>query len=193
MYNGTTMSPLGKSIFTCAKGEISKDVDFFIVDLDVRPLLGAETCQELNLIKVMVYDMLDPETVNSVNDKPQTNVLTKDRILKDFSDVFEGLGCMDSLYHRKVDENVKPVIHPPRKVHVALRDRLKEELEKLVKKEVITPVTEPTNWVSRMVLVNKPDKVRTCIDPQDLNKAHYPLPTIEEVATRLSKAKGRSS
>ena len=80
MYNGTTMSPLGKSTLTCAKGEISKDVDFFIVDQDVRPLLGAETCQELNLIKVMVDDILDPETVNSVNDKPQTSVLTKDQI-----------------------------------------------------------------------------------------------------------------
>ena len=193
MYNGTTMSPLGKSTLTCAKGEISKDVDFFIIDQDVRPLLGAETCQELNLIKVMVDDILDPETVNSVNDKPQTSVLTKDRILKDYSDVFEGLGCMDGLYHMEVDDNVKPVIHPPRKVPVALRDRLKEELDKLVKEEVITPVTEPTNWVSSLVLVNKPDKLRICIDPQDLNKAllraHYPLPTIEEVATRLSKAK----
>ena len=159
MYIGTTMSPLGKSTLTCAKGEISKDVDFFIVDQDVRPLLGAETCQELNLIKVMVDDILDPETVNSVNDKPQTSVLTKDRILKDYIDVFEGLGCMDGLYHMEVDENVKPVIHPPRKVPVALRDRLKEELDKLVKEEVITPVTEPTNWVSSLVLVNKPDKL----------------------------------
>ena len=74
-----------------------------------------------------------------------------------------------------------------------MRDRLKEDLDKLVKEEVITPVTEPTNWVSSLVLVNKPDKLRICIDPQDLKKAllrpHYPLPTIEEVATRLSKAK----
>ena len=47
--------------------------------------------------------------------------------------------------------------------------------------------------VSSLVLVNKPNKLRICIDPQDLNKAlqraHYPLPTIEEVATRLSKAR----
>ena len=46
--------------------------------------------------------------------------------------------------------------------------------------------------VSSLVLVNKPNKLRISIDPQDLNRAlqraHYPLPTIEEVATRLSKA-----
>ena len=97
-------------------------------------------------------------------------------------------------YTIELDKTVKPVVHLPRKVPVVLRDRLKEDLDKLVKEEVITTVTEPTKWVSSLVLVNKPDKLRICIvDPQDLNKAllrpHYPLPTIEEMATRLSKAK----
>ena len=55
----------------------------------------------------------------------------------------------------ELDEAVKPVVHPPRKVTVALRDRFKEELDKLVRKKVITPFTEPTNWVSCLVLVNK--------------------------------------
>lgn len=97
---------------------------------------------------------------------------------------------MDGPYHMELDETF---VHPPRKVSVALRDRLKEELDKLVREKVINPVTEPTNWVSSLVLVNKPEKLRICIDPQDLNKAllraHYPLPTIEDVATRLCKTK----
>ena len=61
MYNGSTMSPLGKSTLSCTKGHVSKDVYFFIVDDDVRPLLGAETCQELNFIKVMVNDVRNSE------------------------------------------------------------------------------------------------------------------------------------
>ena len=100
---------------------------------------------------------------------------------------------MDGLYDMEIDETVRLVVHPPRKVLVALRDCLTEELDKLVKEDIITPVTEPTKWVSSLVLVNKPEKLRICIDPQDLNKAllrsHYLLPTIEDVATRLSKAK----
>lgn len=142
----------------------------------------------------MVDDILDPKTVNSVNDRPQTSLLTKERILKDNSDVFEGLGCMDGLYHMDVDENKKPVFHPPRKVPVALRDRLKEELDNLVKEKIIRPVTEPTSLMFSLVLVNShADKLRICINPQNLNKAllraHYPVPAIEEMATRLSKAK----
>lgn len=67
MYNGTTMTPLGKCTPKCVKGEMSRDADFFITDEDVRPPLGAETCQELNLIRVMTSDISEPETVNAVN------------------------------------------------------------------------------------------------------------------------------
>ena len=42
--DGTTMTPLGKCTLKCAKGEMSRDTEFFIIDDDVRPLLGAETC-----------------------------------------------------------------------------------------------------------------------------------------------------
>ena len=71
MYNGSTMYPLGKCTLRCTKGEVSNDVDFFVVDKNVRPLLGAQTCQELNFIKVMVSDGTCPETVRSVNDHLQ--------------------------------------------------------------------------------------------------------------------------
>lgn len=44
-----------------------------------------------------------------------------------------------------------------------------------------------------MVIVAKPNKLRICIDPKDLNKAikrpHYPMPTIESEITDISKAK----
>ena len=83
------------------KGEMCRDADFFINGEDFRSLLGAETCQELNLIKVMTSDISESETVNSVNDKFQTThiVLTRDQILKEYSNVFEGLECMDGPYH----------------------------------------------------------------------------------------------
>ena len=85
IYNGCTMYPLVKCTLKCTKGEVSKDVDFFVVDKNVRPLLGAQTCQELNFIKVvMVSDSTCPETVRSVNGHLQTSpsVLSKEWISK---------------------------------------------------------------------------------------------------------------
>lgn len=76
---------------------------------------------------------------------------------------------------------------------VALRSRIKTKLDELVDCKVIVPVTEPTEWVSSMLAIVKPNKVCICIDPRDLNHAihreHYQLPTIEEVATQLAGAK----
>ena len=77
---------------------------------------------------------------------------------------------------------------------MALRGVVKAELDAMADKQVITPVTEPTKWVSSMVVAQKKNgKVRICLDSQHLNKvimhSHYPLPTIKEVASRLTNAK----
>ena len=75
---------------------------------------------------------------------------------KECRDMVEGLRCMDGLYYMEVDETVRPEVHPPRKVLVASRNHMKEELEKLFKEGIITPVTEPIKWSSSLVLVSKP-------------------------------------
>ena len=59
---------------------------------------------------------------------------------------------------------------------------------------IIAPVTAPTPWVSSLVVLPKKNgMLRLCLDPKDLHKAvlreHYPLPTIEDVATRLHGAR----
>lgn len=64
----------------------------------------------------------------------------------------------------------------------------------MVEQEITCPITPPKPRVSSFVVVSKPDwKLRLCLDPKDLNKAvqreYYPLPTIEDVATRLHDAK----
>ena len=49
----------------------------------------------------------------------------------------------------------------------------------MVEERILTPVNEPTNWVSSMVTVVKPDKLRICIDPKDLNRAIKRDPTTQ--------------
>ena len=59
---------------------------------------------------------------------------------------------------------------------------------------IIAPVTELTRWVSSMIAANKNNNtLRICLEPRDMNNAiqrsHYSLPTLEDVATRIKKAK----
>ena len=53
-------------------------------------------------------------------------------------------------------------------------------------------VTEPTEWVSEMAVVHKPNgKLRICIDPQPLTlkRKHYRLPVLDNVLPKLKDAK----
>lgn len=58
----------------------------------------------------------------------------------------------------------------------------------------ICKVQEPTDWVSSLLVEEKPNgKLRVCIDPAHLSKAlkrpHYPLPVIEEILPELANIK----
>ena len=101
---------------------------------------------------------------------------------------------MSQQYHVELDPDITPVVNPPRKIPVAIKDRLKVELEDIVKQGVIRKVDSPTDWVNSIVIVEKPNtgKLRICLDPKHLNQAikreHFQLPTVEEIASRLSGA-----
>jgi hypothetical protein len=120
--------------------------------------------------------------------------LTIEDLQSEFPDVFTGLGKLPGQYSIEIDRDVPPVVHAPRKVPVALKDKLKHELDRLEKEEIITTIKdEATPWVNSMVVVDKPGKTRVCLDPKDLNRAikrcHYPMPTIDDILPDLYNAK----
>ena len=79
--------------------------------------------------------------------------------------VFTGLGCLPGEYHIEVDPTMKPVQHAPRRVPVPLKTKLKAKIEDMKKKGIIKRVTEPTEWISSAVAVEKKGKLCLCIDP----------------------------
>ena len=85
------------------------------------PILGSPTIQEMDFIKVQQHNILFIET----------NPVTQEVLLKDYPDIFQGTGKLEGQYNLEVREDVQPVIHPPRRVLVALKEKLKQELEKL--------------------------------------------------------------
>ena len=60
--------------------------------------------------------------------------------------------------------------------------------------DIIKEVDNPTEWVSSLVIVEKPNgKLRLYLDPYDLNKVikseHYPMPKAETLMSEMSGAK----
>lgn len=98
--------------------------------------------------------------------------------------------------HIDLDPSVTPIHAPTHRVPVAKLDRVNEELgRRLCEEGTLRPVTEPTDWLSNMMVKEKSNgKLRICIYPsQTLNKAikrpKYTIPTIEERLPLLTKAK----
>ncbi|XP_055911526.1 uncharacterized protein K02A2.6-like [Eupeodes corollae] len=115
-------------------------------------------------------------------------------ILENYSEVFSGLGLLKNKCHLKLQTNITPTIDCPRKIPFALKDLLKEELDRMENLKVILKVEEPTEWVNSIVLVKKANgKLRICLDPRNLNKAilraHFVFPNIDEIKSKLSGSK----
>jgi hypothetical protein len=100
------------------------------------------------------------------------------------------LGC----YRIELNDNVRPVVHAPRKLPVALKDAIKCKLDEMVKDGIIARVEGPTDWVSSMTVARKANMdIRICLDPRDLNQAikrkHFKPPTLDEITANLGGSK----
>eukprot|EP00253_Pinus_taeda_P006126 PITA_06126 len=93
-------------------------------------------------------------------------------------------------HHSYIKEDCKPVRKPQRRMNPALKDIVKEEVQKLLDAGFIYPISD-SEWVSPLVLVpEKNGKWRICVDYRELNKAtkkdHFPLPFIDQVLDGLA-------
>jgi len=94
----------------------------------------------------------------------------------------------------KFNDSVPPVQMPPRRLPIPIKETGKQELEAMCRDDIIEPVTEPSAWISALLVLRKASgNVRICINPKPLNKAlkrsNYPMPTIDNVLPELAKAK----
>jgi len=181
-YGGDTFSTMGIANFKCHHRGQQLALQFHVVDRDVTPIIGLPDALRLNLIQLAaeVHQLQD-------NDPPEVT---------SFPDLFdEKLGKLPVIYKMKVNPDVTPVVRPPRRIPMTMKEPVKQALDKMANQGVIIPVEEPTEWVSSMVAAVKKNTkdIRICIDPRDLNKAlqrpHHPMRTIDDVIADMPNAK----
>ncbi len=94
----------------------------------------------------------------------------------------------------KLKDEAEPVNIPAHRVPIALRDKVWEELQRMQKIGVISPVQEPRQWCHAMVVARKPNgKLRICIDPRTLNphleREEMLMPDVDSIISDLELAK----
>ncbi len=136
MYNETEVKPIGTCHMSVKNPKTNKkySVEFVVVTGDFRPILGLSVAEQMNLITVN-NDYLERVTA-----------VTK---IDEFTEVFgDGIGTLEKTVHLPFDEKVTLVIMPDKRVPIAIRPKLKDELDRMTDMGVIIPVNEPTAWVS---------------------------------------------
>lgn len=97
-------------------------------------------------------------------------------------------GFMAEIYLR---DDARPVFYRANEVPYALKERVSDELDRLVRENIIKPVKR-SDWASPIVVVPKSDgNIRLCVDckvtiNKVINTEHYPLPNISDIFANLS-------
>ena len=114
---------------------------------------------------------------------------------KQFPSLFKGLGNLGEPFEICLKTGAVPhCIFTPRHVPLPLRDKVKQELDRMESTGVIKKIDEPTSWCAGMVVVPKKEgKIRICVDLKPLNECVlreiHPLPKVDETLAQLSGAK----
>ncbi|GBN53217.1 hypothetical protein AVEN_22342-1 [Araneus ventricosus] len=120
-YGNFKLKPEGTIIINCSTSKLKNiPLQFYVVNVKSKPILGLKGCLELKLI----------ERIDAIE-------CSKNELIKQYKDVFTGTGEFpDEPYHITLKDNAIPVIHPPRRVPQALQPKLKETLDKLEKEKL---------------------------------------------------------
>ena len=156
-------------MFGIRHGKQFTTANFYVTETKGPVLAGLPTCRALGLVSLHFPVQIAKKSSSA---HVQDGINLRNTILRQYIDMFHGIGCFQGTHHISVDPKVQLVVHPSRRIPLALKDKLKEELNSLGNQEILTPVTYPTDWVNSCVCETKSNgKIRLCLDPRDLNKA----------------------
>ena len=122
-------------------------LDYYLFHHYIKRIVSRRDCQQV----LVVHESGD--IVSDIGQCTLPDVITK-------------LSSIPFTHNINVNPDFAPVVNAPRRVPVAIKQRLKEELVRMEESGVIEKVDEPTDWVNSIVVVGKPAvKIRVCLDP----------------------------
>lgn len=177
-YGGGNIKPIGEvEIFFESRHGYSFE-NFLIVDSKSQPILSLDCCTRLNFVK----------RIDSIETK---DIKSKKQFVDSNLDIFTGTGKFPEKYKIRVKENAVPTSKPPNRIPLKLQEKVKIKLIEMEKQNIISRTLEPSSWVSKLVVVEKPNKsVRLCLDPRSLNsniiQDYFIIPTLNDLNSKLT-------
>lgn len=151
---------------------------FYVVKNGLHNLLGKISATELGVLHIGLPSTIKPgHTVNQLSESETAFPSIK------------GVNLMID-----IDKNITPKAQHVRRVPIALKGAVEDELEKLLKQDIIEKVEGASGWVSPLVVVMKDNgSIRLCVDMRVANTAirrgFHMIPTLDDFLSKLSRAK----
>ena len=67
------------------------------------------------------------------------------RLITEYQDIFHGIGKFPGEHSFTLRPDAEPVVYPTHRIPVALHDKVKQELNRMVSNDIIMKVSEPTD------------------------------------------------
>ena len=172
-----SLKVLGQFVGKLTHKQCSHEEQIYVVKGLRNNLLGFGAIEKLQLVKRMESMSPNPLDVKS-----------------QFPKLFSGLGTLGDEYTIRLKENAKPyALYTPRNVPLPLREKVREELNRMEEMGVIAKVNEPTPWCAGLVVVPiKSGSVRICVDLKALNenvlRETHPIPKVDDTLAQLTGA-----
>ena len=151
----------------------------YIIKGQKSPFLSKKACVNLRLVAC----------IHSVTDQSTPN------IKQQFPKLFTGLGLLQNSYTITMNPHAQPMcIYGLRIIPHPAIPKVNAEMDRMLTEGVISPVKEPTNWCSGIVVVPKHTRsVRICVDVTNVNKAVkgevHPTSLVNECLAKIAHSK----
>jgi hypothetical protein len=84
-------------------------------------------------------------------------------------------------------------VYTPRRIPIPLMQKVKGEIDRLLKLGVIEPVDVPTQWCAPIVVAPKGSGIRLCVDLSRLNdsvlRERHIMPSVDQLLAQLANAR----
>ncbi|XP_078239157.1 uncharacterized protein LOC144585831 [Pogona vitticeps] len=186
--------------------------------LPAAVLVGNDLAEHVKRVLVITRSQATTGTVQGGNDEPEAEAggsseavvetLTTDSrfgqeqkadatLQKCFEQVFSNKpGIVKGVMHRIHTGDAPPQAVSPYRVTGPYRDKVRKELDEMLRENIIVPSSSP--WSSPIVLVDKPDgSIRFCVDYRKLNRVTtpdaYPMPRLDNLIETIGGCRFISS
>ena len=119
----------------CDSDNSLQGVKFYVIEEKGQPLLGKVTAIQLGVLHIGESGNPEPGIVQQITD-------TRDKLMAKYPECFEGLGKLKDFQLKiAIDDTVKPVVQPLRRIPYHLRDKVEQKLLELESYDIIEKVT----------------------------------------------------